>query len=100
KIGTGGGFVIGTDNPRLYGILAMPKASSGILAPYQERPQTHPLEFKIRYDPERDREKYFPLIAIMGDGSKPRGAEADEELVKRVVAAESRVARTYQQTSD
>ena len=100
KIGTGGGFVIGTDNPRLYGMVAMPNASSGILAPYQERPQSHPLEFKIRYEPKQDRGRYFPLIAIMGDGTKLNGGEAQAELVKRVVAAESRVAAVYQQTTE
>jgi len=98
KIGTGGGFVLATDNPRLYGMVAMPQSDSGILAPYQERPQSHPLEFKIRYEPKRDRTKVFPLIALMGDRERPISDETKAAMVQRVIAAESRIPAAYQQT--
>jgi glycogen debranching enzyme len=98
KFGDGGGFVLGTDNPHLYGMVAMPQANSGTLAPYQERPQSHPLEFKIRFDPKKDREKFFPLIALMGDPEKTMGAEAQAALVQRVIAAEAQIPSAYQRT--
>ncbi|HEU5401082.1 MAG TPA: glycogen debranching protein, partial [Terriglobales bacterium] len=98
QIGTGGGFVLATDNPRLFGIVAMPNATSGVLAPYQERPQAHPLEFKIRFDPRTDRGKFFPLIALVGDGRVAMGAEAQKVLVERVVGAEDRIREIYEQT--
>ena len=99
-IGSGGGFLLATDNPRLYGMIAMPGASSGILAPYQERPQAHPLEFKIRFDPKTDRTKFFPLIALMGDGKQTVGAEAQKSLVERVIATDRRIAELYEQTRE
>ncbi len=98
QIGTGGGFVLATDNPKLYGIIAMPKTTSGVLAAYQERPQAHPLEFKIRFDPKAARGEFFPLIALVGDGNQPIGAEAQKHLVERVAGAENRVREMYEQT--
>jgi glycogen debranching enzyme len=97
-IGSGGGFLLATDNPKLYGMVAMPNAASGILAPYQERPQAHPLEFKIRFDPKTDRGQFFPLIAFVGESKQSVGAEAQKALVERVVAAEKRVPEMYAQT--
>ena len=98
KIGSGGGFVIATDNPHLYGMVAMPQSASGILAPYQERPQSHPLVFEIQYDPKRDRGRFFPMIALMGDQKEPIGEKAQAGLADRVVSAESRIPAAYQQT--
>ncbi len=98
QIGSGGGFVLATDNPKLYGMIAMPNASSGVLAPYQERPQAHPLEFKIRFDPKTDQGEFFPLIAIVGNGNQPMSAEAQKAMVERVIGAENRVREMYEQT--
>lgn len=97
-IGSGGGFVLETDNPKLYGMVAMPNATSGILSPYQERPQAHPLEFKIRFDPKTDRGEFFPLIALVRDGTQPAGEGTQKTLVERVVAAENDVRDLYEQT--
>jgi len=97
-IGSGGGFIIASDNPRQYGIVAMPQASSGVLAPYQERPKAHPLEFKIRFDPKRDRDRYFPLIALLGDSKQKIGAAAQASLVQNVIATAQRVPALYEQT--
>ena len=38
----------------------------GILAPYQERPQVHPVELTLHIDPVRDRNKLFPLLMAAG----------------------------------
>ena len=30
----------------------MPRTQPGIMVPYQEHPQTYPLEFKLNFDPK------------------------------------------------
>ena len=62
QMGLGGGYVLSTDNSGLFGMVAMPGAVSGVMAPYQERPQGFPLEFKVRFDPAKDGGKFFPLL--------------------------------------
>ena len=64
--GATGFYLLHTDFPNLAGAVAMPGAQPGIMAPYQERPQFHPLELKLRYDPKRDGNRYFPLLMAVG----------------------------------
>jgi glycogen debranching enzyme len=64
---TGEGFyILHLDYGDLAGAVTIPTATPGILAPYQERPQVHPLELHLHYDPKRDgtglNAKYFPLL--------------------------------------
>ena len=66
KRDAGGFYVLPTDFPNLAGVVAMPTAQPGIMAPYQEKPQFHPLELKLHYDPTRDRDRYFPLLMAVG----------------------------------
>ena len=61
-----GFYVLHTDYPNLAGAVALPTAQAGIMAPYQEKPQFHPLEFKLHYDPTKDRDRYFPLLMAAG----------------------------------
>jgi glycogen debranching enzyme len=97
KIGSGGGFLLSTGNPKVYGIVAMPRASPGALSPYPEPGQVHPLEFNIRVDPTRDRSVYFPLIALLRDGNHP--LEPDwNALVERVIDVENRIPELYDET--
>ncbi len=63
---TSGFYVLHTDFPNLAGAVAMPTAQPGILAPYQEKPQVHPLELKLQIDPKRDAERLFPLLLAVG----------------------------------
>ncbi len=65
-VGSASAFVLHTDLPGFAGAVAMPGAQPGILAPYQEKPQTHPLELKVRYDPAHDRGRSFPLLLAIG----------------------------------
>ena len=44
-------------------MVGMPNATSGPLAPYQERPQAIPLQFKLHFDPSKDQHHFFPMIA-------------------------------------
>jgi glycogen debranching enzyme len=62
----GGFYVLHADYPDLAGAVAIPGAKPGILAPYQERPQVHPVEFHLHIDPVRDRGRLFPLLMAAG----------------------------------
>ena len=62
----GGYYVLHMDYPDLAGAVTIPGAQPGILAPYQERPQVHPLELKLHIDPKRDSGKFFPLLMAVG----------------------------------
>ncbi len=68
----GGFYILHTDYPDLAGALTIPGATPGILAPYQERPQIHPVELKLHIDPSRDQKKLFPLL--MADGMSTTSA--------------------------
>src|SRR4051812_7720523 len=58
--GKSGAYVLHTDDPKFSGVLAMPRTKPGIQVPYQEHPQTYPLEFKLSFNPKRDRGLVFP----------------------------------------
>lgn len=63
---SGGYYVLHSDYPDLAGAITIPGARPGILAPYQERPQVHPVELKLHIDPARDRGRLFPLLMAVG----------------------------------
>jgi len=59
----GGGFyILHTDDPGFSSAVSMPHARPGILAPYQERPQTWPVQFLLSFDPKTDSGVAFPLL--------------------------------------
>ncbi len=60
--GKQGVYVLHTDSEDFSAIVAMPSTQPGIMAPYQERPQTYPLQFKLHYDPKRDSGTVYPLV--------------------------------------
>ncbi|MDQ6664047.1 MAG: glycogen debranching protein, partial [Acidobacteriota bacterium] len=61
-VGQSGYYILHTDNDAFSGFLGMPGAKPGVLAPYQERPRTYPLELKLDFDPKTQSAKYFPLL--------------------------------------
>ncbi len=69
--GNSGFYVLHTDNPHYWAVVAMPRTHPGIMVPYQEHPQTYPLELKLSYDPKRDRGSIYPLILGMGSQAAP-----------------------------
>ena len=69
--GDSGVYVLHTDNPQLSAVIAMPRTRPGILVPYQEHPQTYPLELKLTYDPKRDAGSVYPLVFAMTSGNQP-----------------------------
>lgn len=62
----GGYYVLHADYPDLAAAITIPGALPGIMAPYQERPQVHPVELKLHIDPARDRDRLYPLLMAVG----------------------------------
>ncbi|HEY7306875.1 MAG TPA: glycogen debranching protein [Bryobacteraceae bacterium] len=89
--GNSGFYVLHTDNPQFSAIVAMPRTQPGILVPYQEHPQTFPLELRLSYDPKRDRGMVYPLILALGGQGSP---------YDRAVAIESALPQLYHQAQD
>lgn len=61
-ISKGDFYILHTDDPHFSAVVAMPRTRPGILVPYQEHPQTYPLELKLSYDPKRDQGSIYPLL--------------------------------------
>ncbi len=57
-----GYYLLHTDADDLAGAVAIPGARPGILAPYQERARSYPLQLILDYDPARDGDRAFPLL--------------------------------------
>ncbi len=90
-------YVLHTDLPGFAGAVAMPGAQPGILAPYQEKPQTHPLEFKIRYDPAHDRGRSFPLLLAVGQTTATATRAA---LLSTLAALAADLPRSYRANAE
>jgi glycogen debranching enzyme len=97
-ISTGGAFVLSTDNPANFGMVGMPNATSGPLAPYQERPQALPLEFKLRFDPMRDQHHFFPMIAEISRSDEKNSTQAVAAMERRLIATAEALPEIYRQT--
>ena len=67
KTGTSGFYVLHLNLPDHAAAVAMPTATSGILAPYQERPKNYPLQFVLHFDPATDSDKLYPLLMTTGE---------------------------------
>jgi hypothetical protein len=81
---TSGIYVLHTDNPGFSGLVAMPHAKAGIMPPYQEHPQTYPLQFVLRFDPAIDTGKVFPLLMAVAHGEPAKQAEAIGESLPQL----------------
>lgn len=81
-----GGYVLHTDFSNLAGAVAMPGARAGVLAPYQEKPHFYPLELKLRYEPKRDRDRYFPLLMAVGMTAESAKNAALEARIDRLAS--------------
>jgi glycogen debranching enzyme len=73
--GSSGYYVLHTDNDQLSAAVAMPRATPGILQPYQERPKTYPVELKLNFDPAKDSDRLFPLLLATGSGNDMLGQQ-------------------------
>ena len=63
--GAGGFYALHTDFPTLTGAVGIPGATPGIMAPYQERPQVHPLELHLTVE-AGSAGRFFPLLMAVG----------------------------------
>lgn len=95
----GGYYVLHADYPDLAGAIAIPGARSGIMAPYQERPQVHPVELKLHIDPARDRGRLYPLLMAVGTNKAASDTHALglalEKLNENIAAAYAAHAKSY-----
>ena len=92
-----GYYVLHTDSNALAGALAMPATEPGILAPYQERPKFYPLQFVLHYDPQRDGDKFFPLLMAVGTDAQ---AATRTALSAKLAALAGNVTGAYRETAD
>ena len=94
-VGTeGNGFyVLHTDFPDFAGAVALPGAKPGTMAPYQERPQIHPLELRLHVDPKTDRGRTFPLLMAVG---QTKATATNEALRERLAKLNNGLEAIYQ----
>ncbi|MDE3105954.1 MAG: hypothetical protein KGK08_12335 [Acidobacteriota bacterium] len=85
--GTTGFYLLHTDDPAFVGAVTIPGAASGILAPYQERPQVHPVELKLHFDPQADHGRVFPLLMAVGRSAATASTAALERSLADLNAA-------------
>ena len=83
----GGYYVLHSDYPDFAAAVAIPGAQPGVLAPYQERPQVHPVEFKLHIDPAHDRGREYPLLMAMGTSAAAATDAALDESLEKLNAA-------------
>ena len=93
----GGYYVMHADYPDLAGAVTIPGAKPGILAPYQERPQVHPVEFNLHIDPARDSGRLFPLL--MAVGTSPAAA-TNVALGATLAQLNAGIAASYQEHAE
>ena len=62
----GGYYILQGDYPELAGAVTIPGAQPGVVVPFEERPQVHPVELKLHIDPARDHGRLFPLLMAVG----------------------------------
>ncbi|HEY4354578.1 MAG TPA: glycogen debranching protein [Acidobacteriaceae bacterium] len=98
SMGQGGAYVVATDNPGMFGMIGMANATPGINSPYQERPHTLPLQFRVHFDPANDSGKYFPLLCELNRSGEVLNAAGIETLKARLVARSQAIPAIYERT--
>ncbi len=89
-------YILHTDFDNLAGAVTIPGSQPGILAPYQEKPQVHPLELKLHFDPKRDAGKAFPLLMAVGQTSATATNEALEQRLQSLNRSLPELYRSHQ----
>ncbi len=90
--GASGFYVLHTDYPGLSGAVALPGATPGIMAPYQERPQVHETEFHLHVDPKADKGRVFPLLMAVG---RTGATASNAALEAKLTAMNEHLAELY-----
>ena len=92
-----GWYMLHTDLDHLAGAVAMPGSEPGILAPYQEKPHTYPLQFQLQFDPKRDVGRYYPLLMAVGTTKESATREA---LAGKLAMLNQQAAAEYRKTAE
>lgn len=71
-----GFYILHLNSPDQAAAVALPGAESGILPPYQEAPESWPLQFILHFDPKRDAGKLYPLLIQFANSSAATTKEA------------------------
>lgn len=88
-LSSGGGYILTTDNPQLFGTVSIPGARPGAIPPYQERSRMQPLELHLLFDPKVDNGRMYPLLAAVSNLPKPV-TRTDQEIFLRDVLSEQK----------
>ncbi len=94
----GGFYVLHADYPNFAAAVTIPGARPGILAPYQERPQVHPVELKLHIDPVRDKGKLYPLLMAYGANPAAANSASLAATLEKVNAAIPALYQTHSAT--
>lgn len=94
----GGAYVLSTDNPHLFGMIGMANTQPGVLSPYQERPTSLPLEFKLRFDPAKDSNHLFPLLCEVNHADELNGEAAVNAMAARLTHLAAELPAIYART--
>jgi glycogen debranching enzyme len=95
KTGQSGFYILHLNFPDHAAAVAMPTATYGILAPYQERPTNYPLQFVIHFNPATDGDKPYPLLMTTGETAATSTTSA---LAARLEALDSGFHASYRAT--
>jgi glycogen debranching enzyme len=95
KTGQSGFYILHLNFPDHAAAVAMPTATYGILAPYQERPTNYPLQFVIHFNPATDGDKLYPLLMTTGETAATSTTSA---LAARLEALDSGFHASYRAT--
>lgn len=98
-LGSGGAYAIGTDNPHLFGMIAMPGSTPGPISPYQEHPHNLPIEFRVHFDPAKDANHLFPLLCEVNHPGEINTAAANDLLADRIVTTAQKLPEIYARTA-
>jgi glycogen debranching enzyme len=93
--GIGGYYVLHSDYPDFAGAVTIAGALPGILAPYQERPQVHPVELTVHYDPTRDRGRLYPMLMAVGTNASTATGTALGSSLAQLSAAIPALYKTH-----
>ena len=97
-LSSGGVYTLGTDNPELFGMIGMANATPGPIAPYQEHPQTLPLEFRVHFDPAKDAGQLFPLLCQVGRPGERNDGAGVAALQSRILEQSAALPAIYART--
>jgi glycogen debranching enzyme len=92
-----GWYMLHTDSTDLSAAIALSGSEPGIMQPYQEKPQSYPLQFVLSFDPVRDSGHFFPLLMAVGT-TKEMATKAS--LEHRLAALNENVVKLYRENEN